>query len=206
MRKYTVLFFLTSCVLWLTGSVYGAKEDQNVKVEYKSVKSDSLVVSMENDEETYLTSTYTLKKQIEEDEEYDYYVLESFMYFNNKGDGLTLSHTTNDALATFEEASYSMNRLISNENKFITFFSGLNNFSKIEETIVENRNNYWSIKRAFYAFDRYFDNSYTFKMQTKLKVPQNGEVRLQIKLNGSFEEEAFSEYKQDIQYNLPKKK
>ena len=205
MRKCKFIVFLLSCVLWLSTSVYGAKEDQNIKTEYKSVKTDSFVVPFEEDENVYFTSKYTLKKQIEEDEEFDYYLLESFMYFTSRGNSLSLSHTTNDANIVFEEATYSVNRLISNENKFITFFSGLNNFSKINEQIIETRNNYWSVERAFYALNRYFDNSYTFKMQTKLKVPQNGEVRLNIELDGSFDTVVFSDYKQEIKYNLYKK-
>lgn len=206
MRKYKIIFFLTALVLCFTSSVCGVKENQNVKIEYKSVKTDTLIVPLQEDEITNFASTYTLKKQIEDDKEFDYYILENFIYFTNKGDSFTLSHTTHDANITFEEASYSMNRLISNENKFITFFSGLNNFSKIDETVVESRNNYWSVKRAFYALDRYFDNSYTFTMQTKLKVPQNGEVRLGIELNGTFDNEVFNDYKQEVKYNIQKKK
>lgn len=206
MRKYRYLFFLLVFFLWLSSTVCGAEENQNVKVEYKSVKTDTLIVPFEDNEGVCFTSVYTLKKQVEEDDEFDYYLLENFMYFTKNGNSFTLSHTTNDANIIFEEASYSMNRLISNENKFITFFSGLNNFSKIDETIVESRNNYWSVKRAFYALDRYFDNSYTFKMQTKMKVPQDGEVRLYIELNGAFDVDTFDEYKQEIKYNAYKKK
>lgn len=73
--------------------------------------------------------------------------------------------------------------------------------------MIENSNNSWEISRAFYALNRYFDNSYTFKMLTYFKVPQDGEVRLDISVVGAFGNEEFDELRQEITYNLlnPKK-
>lgn len=201
-----IIFFLLVCILMLDCTVFGADENKNQEPVYKSVKTDELIVSVDENEELSLSSSYVLKKQVEEDTEYDYYILENTIYFNKSGNYVTISHSTNDASIKFENADYSMSRLISNENKFITFFSKLNNFSKIKETIIEERNNIWYISRAFYAVNRYFDSSYTFKMQTSFKVPQDGEVRIDIDLSGSFDETVFKNTKQEINYNLISKK
>lgn len=115
------LLFLLLCISMLV-PIHAEDKVENQGSVYKNVQTGDFVISMSESEDTYCSSSYVLKKLVEEDEEQDYYVIESTIYFNAQGDWLTLTHSTNDGLIVFEKAEYNANRLISKENKFITFF------------------------------------------------------------------------------------
>lgn len=169
---------------------------------YDEVLSGEIVITNLDSEDYYVTTSYKLSQLKDDgDEAYDYYVLETNSYFNADGNKLCISHSTNNAAIVFESADYAVTRLMGNENKFVTFFSELNNYSKVNCKIIDESENIWTYARQIYAMNRYFDNTYTFKNATAFRVMEKKDIQIDLKISGSFGTGEFKEYTERITYN-----
>ena len=166
---------------------------------YDVVKTGEIKIYYDENEEVYVTTTYRLRELKDDgDEAYDYYILETNSYFNMNGDELEVTHFTNNAAIVFESADYDVTRLMGSENRFLTFFSKLNNYAKVNCRLIEDSENIWTYTRQLYAGNRYFDNSFTFKNMTAFRIMENKEVHINLKVDGAFSECDFKHVSENI--------
>lgn len=176
------MLIISSIILMGISNVHASKIDLNL---YENVDSDVITISL--DEENYVTTTYNLLQLSDDgDELYDYYVFETISYFSKDGDKLNITHSTNNAAIVFETAEFSVNRLMSGENKFLTFFSELNNYTKVNCKMIDDSENVWKYTRQLYAMKRYFDNTYTFENLTAFRVMADREIQIDLEVEGVF--------------------
>ncbi len=189
-------------VLLTLPAVNGSTIDTSL---YETVKSGEADIIYDEEADLFVITTWYLKQLPDDgDESYDYYILETVSYFSQHGNSLQVMHSTNNAAMTFEMVDYAANRLMSGDSKFLNFFSDLNNYTKVEVKSIGTSENVWDYNRSFYAFNRYFDNTYTFRNVTEFRVLENKEVRVDYTINGSFQEGDFKQYKETVIYDSVK--
>lgn len=175
--------------------------------EYKTVKRGSLILNKDSEdlESDTLSTDYQLyKRESEENDLFDSYILETVSYYSMNGESFKIEHFTNDAAIVFESYNSSLTKLIGTENQFLTFFSGINNIMNGKMLSASKTLNTWEVSRTFYAGNRYFDNEYTFRYLTYFSVPKDNEVRVKINLYGVFEDVELDVNTIEIKYNLKK--
>ena len=197
-RLIKVLLFILSFSI-INTNIFASTIDTSL---YDTVKTGVIKIDYEDSEDVFVTTTYSLRELKDDgDEAFDYYILETNSYFNSNGNELEITHSTNNAAIIFESADYGVTRLMGNENMFLTFFSKLNNYSKVNCRLIEGSENIWTYTRQLYAGNRYFDNSYTFKNMTAFRVMENKEVHINLKVDGSFSDNDFKHVDELIVYN-----
>ncbi|MBR3840629.1 MAG: hypothetical protein IKM20_05800 [Erysipelotrichales bacterium] len=199
MKGIVKLLVIFLSLFMMSVNVYASTVDVTL---YDIVKTGEIKIYYDDSEDIYVTTTYRLRELKDDgDEAYDYYILETNSYFNTNGNELEITHSTNNAAIIFESADFDVTRLMGNENRFLTFFSKFNNYTKVNCRMIEDSENIWTYTRQIYAVNRYFDNSYTFKNMTAFRVMENKEVHINLKVDGSFSEGDFKHVSESIVYD-----